>query len=481
MVRDPDDLTNIAVELTGGDPQVAVNSVAWKLSSEGAPAFDGPAVRSTSDQTQWEIDASHWTWSRGIWRFEATITTDEVPARHDSQVVSIRFQPPAPKVQLRDGKSPATETENPQLVLPLQVTTGGRQVHLKVTVAGNDRKERGRVETESADPTFPFVARLKLRQGYNQIEWEASNVGALGEFKELETSRGKLVVNYYYELPLVQPPALVTSTKPDTKTEPDTPAKRVPRIEPFRPIKIRLTRLTDGKAIHQAPIEQPVIVRTSKPVMVGSIDAGGRILTNAQFKVGTQSFKPLMGFVPGKGEVQFTQPLSLSTAVGPQSVVIKATTQSAKEKSREESFTFDYRPAVPRVKSWEIAPVSTGKSDDAASWSDSAVELNAGAQKPEVSIQAEFSPPDNGDLAPFWVKVLVDKKPVAQFPPAVPFQFHKIWKGRIPLKNFSERTNCSCNCRTTLASNRFRINRSASRICIVLVSCVTICRRKFPI
>ena len=37
VVRDPDDLTNIAVELTGGDPQVAVNSVAWKLSSEGAP------------------------------------------------------------------------------------------------------------------------------------------------------------------------------------------------------------------------------------------------------------------------------------------------------------------------------------------------------------------------------------------------------------------------------------------------------------
>jgi WD40 repeat protein len=188
----------------------------WRLTRAGGKGepgseYSGEAVR---DGREWRVDLSGAKWRSGEYTLRLALrSTSDAAEPLATETVLLRYQPPAPKIELLSGDKPLTGTEREPLKsvedrLELSVAVGAaaeQEVELIFARALN-----GLATPAAAVPAVrvqkgPGTVRqvFKLQEGLNRLTVRAVNRGALAgqEDKESATAEARVSYRAPHELP----------------------------------------------------------------------------------------------------------------------------------------------------------------------------------------------------------------------------------------------------------------------------------------
>lgn len=350
-----------------GRPLDTLDSASWKL-DDGQPK-DFVLEASTGGRLLAPLQLA-----RGVHRIRVVAHTLEDPKREHAEEITVRYQPPAPAVDL--GNGPARQAVmNPAFRLQAQVKPGlpGENVRVTVTQFHNGDKVEMHTETAAVQEGKPLVLDrdFTLKPGFNRIEIVAANKDALPGHEEEETDRQAVEVTLTQKQK-ARPPviSLERVTLPDTVDRPQ--------------------EIEAGK---------PVLVHAAHVRVTGSVKAGENLSVAEWLKGRAAEPAPLTNFAADKDvRLEINQDLRLQP--GEQTIHFRART--ATSDPAEATLTLYYRPAVPFI---ELQPLQAGPV------------LQGQADTAEVALTALVHPAD--DPQPYDRVILVndkvlDKQPAIQ-------------------------------------------------------------------
>ncbi|HJT76705.1 MAG TPA: hypothetical protein VJ739_05840, partial [Gemmataceae bacterium] len=350
-------------------PLDTLRSASWQLDGGPAQAFDLNAATGARLLAPLRL-------ARGVHKVRVVAHTLEAPERDYVEEITVRYQPPAPAVDL--GKGPARlAVMNPAFHLQAQVkaAAAGEDVRVTVTQMHNGAKVDTHTETAAVGPDKPLALdrEVTLKPGYNRIEIVAANKDALAGHEDMETDRAALEVTLV-EKQKARPPVIALGA---------------------------VTELGNGDERQEVEPGKPVLVRSPRVRVSGSVKAGENLTVAEWLQDGAKEATRLTGFDPDKKaakELDIAQELRLRP--GEQAVRFRART--ATSDPAEAVLSLYYRPAVPFVEMQplETGPVLRGEQDSAV-----------------VTVTGHVIPTD--DPQPYDAAVLVNDKPPAGKPAVV--------------------------------------------------------------
>lgn len=198
-----------------GFPADKVGSVKWQaLGKEGKLTAAGDG--------EWTADLSDVPWKRGDQAVEVVLHTAPPHARKYSGELTVRYQPPAPKVEARRKHPGATDEE--KYPIEFEVIPGkGQTVRVTVWQKGQDKPVH---ELKDVREATKVEKELKLAAGANLIRVVAENEGTPeGDAGKAERGGLDLEVTYKVRRPQISLKKLVfdESEMPIDPASPDTP------------------------------------------------------------------------------------------------------------------------------------------------------------------------------------------------------------------------------------------------------------------
>ncbi len=328
-------------------PLSNIKSLQWRLGGEAAQFHDFRL-----DDHAWEADLSQAAWQPGVRQFLVRLITDEQQPRTFEIVRNIRFQRPAPNIDLGAlGKLLRVDTPR----LDFAATVNDRSDDVEVTLRQTSQQD-GKSQTTTIGPKLigrqqaaPHLdSKITLQPGVNLFEVIAVNKNALEGFEALETNRRTFTVEY-------------------------TPAG---------PPVITLSGVEEISGRGAVPFaDGTVIVHKPTLKLTGKIDTDGELQTaTIQTLVENQTKQTVNLDVVGQKTLAIQQELPLIP--GPQTIRITAQTVGNRKDSLD--LQVDYRPPVPgltliRPQTSQIKRIAP--------------------EKPEMEIEVGLSSPDGIALA----------------------------------------------------------------------------------
>jgi WD40 repeat protein len=288
-----------------GFPADKVGAVEWRALGERGQLR-------AAGENKWSADLSHLPWKRGEWPVKVLLRTAAPHAREYPGELSVRYQPPAPK--LEELRAHAGATDRDPYPVALRVTPGkGQTVRITVRQKGKNEPVLNEKDVREARDIRKDVG---LAAGENLIQVVAENVDtAEGPAGEAERVRLDLPVTYKVPRPQI---ALKHLAFPDGSER---------RIDP------------DGA-------DTPLVVDVPTFRVVGEMEALAD-LVGAEWAAGDGKAEPLAGFVAAKNprRVAVDQPITL-TEPGVRRLRFLARVAKG-EKAEERYLTIEYRPRLP--------------------------------------------------------------------------------------------------------------------------------------
>ncbi len=313
VLRSPGEKLRLAIFGTDSEK---IDSVRWQLDKRQLDEkTGGPFTRSADDG--WVADIKQMPWQRGKFKIRAILRTAEEMPQQFTETISIRFQPPAPRVKISSAKRQTVK----QAAFDFEATVAGSSPDQPVEVRlYQGRKQVALQRFKSAQPKT-ISKHLDLAVGANVIRLVARNVDALGGYEELETARGGISATY--DRKEVPPPEIL--------------------IRSIAPLD------EEGSAGERSDVQPGgvLLVDAARIRLTGQITAQQELILAASTLDETKPAVALDGFRPGVAKM-FAIDKRLKLTPGKQTIFLQAkTADSTLSKAR---VTIDYRPRVPSAE-----------------------------------------------------------------------------------------------------------------------------------
>jgi hypothetical protein len=180
----------------------------WRLTRAGGKGepgteYSGEAIR---QGREWQVDLSGAKWRSGEYALRLALrSASDVPEPLTTETVLLRYQPPAPRIELLVADKPATGTAEPlkseedRLELSIAVGAAAEQdVDLIFSQSLNGLPPPAGAVPAVRVQKGPGTVRqvFKLREGVNRLTVRAVNRGALAGREEMESASAEVRVNY---------------------------------------------------------------------------------------------------------------------------------------------------------------------------------------------------------------------------------------------------------------------------------------------
>ena len=179
--------------------------------------FDGRSLgtmRRAGDR-RWQIDLSQAPWRRQVHLLEAVLRTNERQPQEFTKDIRVRFQPPAPGIELAESTLAALtnlKADSDQVLLEAEVVPApDESVQVEVF------RLQGREKIPEFNSPGSFSKSIKLQPGPNHLRIEARNTRAMQGHAEIETTI-KMVTFIRPEPEVVRPRIAVDVVEPHVTT-----------------------------------------------------------------------------------------------------------------------------------------------------------------------------------------------------------------------------------------------------------------------
>lgn len=327
LVRQP--RVNLRMRVQG--PSIAKNEVetiTWRLNDGDWKSI--PLSEATGDAFMRTLDVE----KRGLARVQVRVRTREREPQQVTRDAVLRYQPPAPTVELPGVTESRIIVREPQFRLRASIQPATPDQKVLVTFRqGTEEPKSVRLQVDEA---------VTLKPGENVLEVRAVNDGAMRGFEELETVRKTIVVTFQSkEAPQITFASLV-------EVAPMAPPGAEIAIMPGRPI-----------------------VTTARVVRIQGRIVGKELLTVAQI-----GDTPLTGFRSGSAkEFAFDEQVTLE----PENQNLVFRSQTATSDVAESQLSLIHRPSLPLLTLSEPDPDRT---------------LTEGKDSLEVEVKGTLTPPE---------------------------------------------------------------------------------------
>jgi WD40 repeat protein len=314
-----------------GRPMESLSSLTWQIDSRPEEKIN----LETASGREWSapVQLRH-----GVHTLRVSATTPpevdesdpngtvETRSRTTTASLTVRYQPPPPRIQLKEPVKQFVVRDR-DFVVGTLVHTGlaGEGVTVRFSHRHGTQEVFSETQALPADAAWPQTLnkKLQLRPGYNVIDVVATNTNALAGYEQFETASLRPL-----EITLLErgpPPGLTLEAV-----------------------------LPEGKTQRTIPIEgQTIRVDASRVTISGKIQAKEN-LTEAQWqKQGSEDATTLRGFVPQTAK-QFTIREVCRLQPGAQTLLFRAKTQTSDEAVR--ALRFFFQPPVPAPAIVKVVP-----------------------------------------------------------------------------------------------------------------------------
>lgn len=277
---------------------------------------------------KWSADLSKRAWSRGNYRVEVRLKTNEAEPLELTRVERLQFLLEAPRIEwLREAPSAVVETADLTLDAVIKSQKDTAEVELFVERPGAAAAEAFGAWKIPDDPAEQktIKTKFKLEPGQNRLTLRASNASAPNDTKEAESS--KLV-------------AIVQFNPPNRMTEPPQ-------------ITIQSIRAVSGDKVSAPLVAEEGIYQTADAALLieGEVQAK-QPLSQFSLRIGKADKHAPDSFRQDK-EKQFKFRESFTLEPGPNSILVTAAVKDlAKQKDQAEEHPLKvfYAPKLPRIE-----------------------------------------------------------------------------------------------------------------------------------
>jgi WD40 repeat protein len=356
----------------------SLGDVRWWVNGEQPQIFPQPIDRELT------ADLEKLNLKPGVYNFRAEVVTRERKPQTFRQEFTVRYQPPAPEIELT--AKPTNYVFANRFTLQGQVRAGtpGRGFRLTVYQPRQGARPAWQETSTNGDP-LAIKVDLELQPGENPVQVVAMNLGAPPGYESFERAEKAFTVTY---------------AKPD-----------VPRV-----VLLKYRTLTDpARPGPEADVQpgQPLIVSLPRVRVKGKITAEKQELSEATWREVGKPSKALSRFKPWK-EFEFEEDLVLDPGV-PTAFRFEAKTADSETGGSE--LAVEYRPPLP-----DLALEPPAKT-----------QLVEGQDKPEITLRGQLTAPT--DAVRFESEVLVNGQKVE----ARPQIKDGTWTATVPIGPFDNR------------------------------------------
>ncbi len=214
VIQDPVQ-AELSLDLNFDFPLKQINQIECAVDGQVA----GPMQR--TDQRGWKFDLSRLAWSRAARTITVVLTTNERQPQQFQRELTVRYQPPAPQVQIA---SPTLDTSNQatvadgQLALRAQVVPPKADEPVEVVLSRVTGEQRTVLERWQLQQAGPITSNLSLQEGLNEFELAATNREATDETRARETTVEALRITRSPQ-PVLPPKLALVIAEPHRTTE----------------------------------------------------------------------------------------------------------------------------------------------------------------------------------------------------------------------------------------------------------------------
>ena len=336
LVREPS--AEALLQLAGSFPRPLIGDVSCELETNG-----GDPVRTSAEragESDWSVPLSAFEWSSGHYRLRMKVVTKEFPARTFEETVSLRFQPPAPQLQVE----PVEPGQEPGVDVTFRVSVAPGAT-ARALLRHYD-EEGTLLSTNNWDPFSgdrTITQPLSLEEGYNRIVVTAANDNRIYGFEMLESSTQTFDVEWGRQEPPA-PPQIRLSWLEDS-------SRREFPLDPVRETDPATDATGEVGATQTTPDLAPVELEVPEVTLFGSVQSE----QNLQFVRIYVEDQQADITIPERSPEQFDFEHALTIPPGSHVLRVVALTESGERAQRQ--LTLNYRPLLPLLTDVRVQAV----------------------------------------------------------------------------------------------------------------------------